>query len=195
MQRLEEEIKVRFRIANEIPMSAQTLWETAHTPEFCAFLAREYGLIQREMDREIHGDMMHRRIRTVVARSVPEWIGSIVTCFLGTKEITYDEIQEKRLDRFEMCWYIESPVLRDRICCSGTLRLTPVDAECCVRTVEGEILVKLIAIGGTLEKSICKEIKNTAQNLAEVVTKWKALNVKGRYSRSASRNSFQGTCA
>ena len=136
---------MRLRIANEIPVSAQTLWETSHTPEFCAFLAREYGLIQREMDR---GDS----------------------------------------------WRIESPVLKDRIYCSGTLRLTPIDAECCVRTMEGEIIVTLVTVGWTLEKSICKEIKNTAQNLAEIVTKWKALNVKGCNSRTASHNSYQGTC-
>ncbi len=76
---------MRFRIANEIPVSALHLWETSHTPEFCAFLSREYGLIQREMDREIDGGIMHRRIRTVVARNIPEWIISIVTCFLGDK--------------------------------------------------------------------------------------------------------------
>ena len=33
-----------FYVENEIPMSAQELWRTMHTPEFDAFVAREYGL-------------------------------------------------------------------------------------------------------------------------------------------------------
>ena len=33
-------------IENEIPMSAQELWQTWHTPEFDAFTAKEYELLE-----------------------------------------------------------------------------------------------------------------------------------------------------
>ena len=33
-----------FYVENEIPMSAQELWQTMHTPKFDTFVAREHGL-------------------------------------------------------------------------------------------------------------------------------------------------------
>ncbi len=55
-----------FYVENEIPMSAQELWRTMHTPEFDAFVAREYGLYAYiELERQVSDNMLKRRVRIV----------------------------------------------------------------------------------------------------------------------------------
>jgi hypothetical protein len=171
---MDEDGRVRFRIANEIPMSAEDLWNTAHKPEFLAFLAGEHGLMQREMERKIRDRWMHWRVRVTVCRSLPDFINKLVRGVLGAEEIAYDEIHEKRLDDFELFWRIESPMIKEKVQGSGTVRLMPMDGGRCLRTIEGEIHVRVFGVGGTMEKFIAREIQEASRNLAGLVVKWKA---------------------
>jgi hypothetical protein len=164
---------MKFCLTDEIPMSAREFWDTAHAAEFAAFMAGEYGLIQREQEREISGYLMRRRLRTVVTRGFPDWVGKIATGLLGKEEIEYHEVQEIRLDAFEMHWRIDPAALTDRIQGSGRIWLTPIDGKHCLRTIEGEILVKLFGVGGKLEEIIAREIKESNENLPDIVARWK----------------------
>jgi hypothetical protein len=175
---------MKFRFADEVPMSAREFWDTAHSPDFSAFLTREYGVVQRELERETADHLVRRRLRIAVCRNLPDWVCKIATELLGTDEMVYDEIQDIRLDAFELRWSIEPPVLRDKIHGSGRLWLTPIDANHCMQSIEGEILVKIFGVGGKLEDVIVQEIRDSNENLAEVVARWKIRNAASRGGNS-----------
>ncbi|MBW1792632.1 MAG: hypothetical protein JRJ14_10325 [Deltaproteobacteria bacterium] len=51
-------------LENEIPISAEELWRTLHTPEFDAFTAREYEFKEyTELEKQVSGNLIHRRVR------------------------------------------------------------------------------------------------------------------------------------
>ena len=89
-------------LENEIPMSAKELWQTMHTPEFDAFVAKEYGLSGYiELESQVLDNMLKRRVRIVSPIDRNFMIRRIARTILGQDKIIYEEIQEKYLDQFK----------------------------------------------------------------------------------------------
>ena len=94
-------------------------------------------------------------------------------------EITYEELQSKYLDRYEMHWkstWIEPSSFRDKIKVSGKLQLIPLDGTRCTLIREGSVHIKIFGVGRLLESLAAEQVGNISKKFSDVVTKWKAKN-------------------
>jgi hypothetical protein len=162
-------------IENEIPMSAEELWQTMHTPEFDAFVAKEYGLSGYiELERLVSDNMLKRRVRIVSTIDRNYMIQSLARKILGQDKLIYEEIQEKCLDRYEMCWRIIPPVFPEKFDAYGTLRLIPEGRNRCIRVREGMIQVRLPGVDGLMKMIAAVQSEKTKDRFPQVVEKWKS---------------------
>ncbi|HIJ57897.1 MAG TPA: hypothetical protein HPQ03_17485 [Deltaproteobacteria bacterium] len=165
---------MNFRIENVIPMSAQGLWAVLHTPEFDAFMAREYGLkIYSELEKNLSDKMMQRRLRVVTTVNLNFVMQMIYDQILGKAELEYEVIQEKCLNRYAMYWEIVPPVLVDKFRFSGMIRLKPIDEKRCLMIREGNIQIDISMGKLILESIIATKSKIMKHRFRQLVEKWK----------------------
>ena len=171
-----------FRLENEIPMSAQELWRTLHTPEFDTFTAREYELkAYMELEKQVSDNLIHRRVHITIGTDLSYIPFGLAHKILGGNEIIYEEIQDKYLDRYEMHWknkWIEPSLFKDKIRVSGVLRLNPIDEGRCKRIREMSIHIRIFGVGHILEGMAAEQAKRTSDKFSRVVAKWKSENAK-----------------
>ena len=171
-----------FRLENEIPMSAQELWRTLHTPEFDTFTAREYELkAYMELEKQVSDNLIHRRVHITIGTDLSYIPFGLAHKILGGNEIIYEEIQDKYLDRYEMHWknkWIEPSLFKDKIRVSGVLRLNPIDKGRCKRIREMSIHIRIFGVGHILEGMAAEQAKRTSNKFSRVVAKWKSENAK-----------------
>jgi hypothetical protein len=167
---------VDIRLEDEVPMSAQELWRTLHTPEFDAFLAREYEFkASMELERRVSDNRIHRRVRIITGTDLSYIPFGLAHKILGGNEIIYEEIQDKSLDRYDMRWkneWIEPSSLKDRIQVSGVLRLIPVDEGRCKRIREVNLRIRMPGVGHILEGMAADQAKKTSKKFSDAVAKW-----------------------
>lgn len=169
----------RFTIEHELPIAAETFWELLHTPEFEAFQAERMGLASYdEVSREIRDNVMHRRIRIEPQIQIPEAVMKPLRKQIGsdTNDFGYIEGQEKRLDRFELRWWVEPPVLKDRLEVGGLFRVEAIDAERCRRTMTADVHVRIFGLGTVIEKLVEKETRKTYDAVPGIIAAWNARN-------------------
>ena len=173
---------MNIRIEHEVPMSANELWQTLYTPEFDAFLVREYELKSHtELEKQVSDNMIHRRVRIVTGTDQSYISSATVQRLLGGRDIIYEEIQYKYLDRYEMRWeteWIEPSSLKDKVRISGVLRLAPIDDNLCLRIMEGTVNVRVFGLGGLLERIMAQHTQTTGDMFSQVVAKWKSEKAK-----------------
>jgi len=167
-----------IRIANEIPMSAQELWKVFGTPEFDAFVVREYELKEyTEIERSVTETLTRRRVR-VVAGTAPSYIPrGLAHKILRSDRVVYEEIQYKYNHRYEMRWsskWIEPPLFKDNFRGHGRLQLIPIDEGRCNRIREISLHIDLFAVGPILEGMAAEQAKKTSGKFSRVVAEWKA---------------------
>ena len=82
---------MEFHLEHEVPMSAQELWLLLHTPEFDAFVAKEYGLkAYIELERNILDNMIRRKVRIVSKVDLNYVVQRLAHKVLGGDELVYE---------------------------------------------------------------------------------------------------------
>lgn len=167
-----------IRIGNEIPISAQELWQILHTPEFDAFTAKEYELKEyTEIERSVTESLTKRRVRVVTGTDLSYIPWGLAHKILRGNRVVYEETQYKYNHRYEMRWcskWIEPPLVKDKIRVSGTLGLIPIDEGRCKRIREMSIHIDLFGVGPILERMVAEQAKKTSGKFSQVVAIWKA---------------------
>jgi hypothetical protein len=163
-----------LRIVHELPIAADRFWELLHDPAYEAFQAAGLGLGgYEEVERRVEGSVMHRRIRVVPKIEVPAAIRKVIGA--GDKDagsMGYIESQEKQLDRYEMRWWVDPPILVGKLQVGGLFRLEPIDATRCRRILDGEVKIGIPIVGGTVEKFVLQEVKKTYDKVPGIVAAW-----------------------
>jgi len=174
---------MNFYLENEIPMSARELWQILFTPEFDAFMAKEYGhKAYVELERHSSDLMMRRRVKIISKVDLTEMDLNFVARKIAAKilrgdQLGYELIQEKYFDRFEMRWKVEPPLFKDKIQAYGVLRLEPIDENRCLRIIEATAYVGIPGLDGLLKRVAASQPKLTKSRFAQVVEKWKSEHV------------------
>jgi len=167
-----------IRIANEIPMSAQGLWQIMHTPQFDAFTAREYELKEyTEIERSVAETLTRRRVRIVTGTDLSYIPWGLAHKILHGNRVVYEETQYKYNHRYEMRWsgkWIEPRLFKKKVRVSGTVRLIPIDDGRCKRIREMSIHIDIFGVGPILEGIVAEHAKKTSGKFSRVVAKWKA---------------------
>jgi hypothetical protein len=173
-----------IRLENVIPMSAQELWRILHTPEFDAFIAREYEFkAYTELERKVSDNMIERQVRIIVSTDLSYIPFGLAHKFLGSNEIIYEEIQGKYLDRYEMylkAKWIKPSSFKDKVQVSGELRLIPIDEERCKLIREASVHIRIFGVGHILEGMAAEQARKTSEKFSHVVAKWKSENIRCR---------------
>lgn len=168
-----------FYFDNEIPMSARELWQILCTPEYDAFLAKEYGhKAYVELERESSDRMMRRRMKIISKVDLSEMDLNYVARKIAQKilkgdHLGYEVIEEKYFDSFEMRWKVEPPLFKDRFQAYGVLRLEPIDENRCLRIIEGTVRVGIPGLDGLLERIVALQLEQAKNRFARVLEKWK----------------------
>ena len=167
-----------IRIGNEIPMSAQGLWQILHTPEFDALTAKEYELKEyTEIEKSVTESLTKRRVRVVTGTDLSYIPWGLAHKILRSNRVVYEETQYKYNHRHEMRWsnkWVEPLLFKDKIRCSGTFRLIPIDNARCRRIREMSIHIDIFGVGPILEGIVAEQAKKTSGKFSRVVARWKA---------------------
>ncbi len=169
-----------FYLDNEIPMSAPELWRLLCTPEYDAFLAKEYGhKAYVELERESLDRMLRRRMKIITKVDLSEMDLNYVARKIAQKilrgdQLGYEVIEEKYFHFFEMRWKVEPPLFKNKFKAYGVLRLEPIDENRCLRIIEGTVYVGIPGLDGLLERIVALQLERAKNRFAQVVEKWKS---------------------
>ena len=165
-------------VTSEIPMSARELWQILGTPEFDAFVAKEYELKEyTELERSVTESLTRRRVRVVAGTDLSYIPRKLTHKILRTKRLVYEEIQYKYNHRYEMRStneWIEPALLKNKLKGRGRLRLIPIDENRCKQIREMSLHIDLFAVGSVLEGVVAEQMKKTSGKFTCAVAAWKA---------------------
>jgi hypothetical protein len=143
-----------FRIAHRFNCSAADWWRASKQPEFEAAVAAASNVTITKLSEERSGHVTRARLRVVPAKDLPP----IVQKAVGAPRFSYVQELEETDDSFEQRWKVLPDVLADKINVSGTLRVTDVPGGC-ERVIAGRIEVRVMLVGGTIEKGVVEELQ------------------------------------
>lgn len=164
----------RMYTEHEIPLEATAFWELLHTEAYEQFQARELGLKEyEEVDRRQEGDTVIRRIRVAPDIHLPGPVRKFVDRHFGDEEISYIEAREERDGELAYTWWVEAPVMADKINVGGRFYVEPIDDDRCRRVLDGEAKIKAFGVGSIVERLAVQETIRTYDRIPEIVRKWK----------------------
>lgn len=163
-----------LRIEHELPIAAERFWALLHDPAYEAFQAEGLGLAgYEEVERKIDGQVMHRKIRVIPKIEVPAAIRKVIGVGgADAGSMGYIEQQDKRLDKYELRWWVDPPILVGKLQVGGLFRVEPIDDKRCRRILDGEVKIGIPIVGGTVEKFVLQEVKKTYDKVPGIVAAW-----------------------
>jgi hypothetical protein len=146
---------MEFRIAHRFSCSAADWWRASKTPEFEAAVAAASSVTITQLSLETAGGVTRTRARVVPAKELP----AVVQKAVGAERFSYVQESEEAEGSFEQRWKVLPDVLPEKISCSGTLRVSDVPGGC-ERVIAGRIEVRVMLVGGTIEKGVVAELQS-----------------------------------
>lgn len=133
-------------------LPAERFWEILHEPLYEARVAEAAGLeAYQEVERREEPEAVYRRLR--VEADLPEPLHSLLRRIAGVDSASYVEEQWRSRSRMEVRWRMTPGVLADRIRVEGVVRVEPRGATHCTRILEGVVEVKVLGVGGLVERA------------------------------------------
>lgn len=159
---------MRFDLAHTFSASPQAVADALLDPSFQASLADVGSLADRTVlsQAEEQGRVV-RRVRCVLDIDV----SGPAKKFLGNSDPAWIEVAE--WDKAEMTWHwhIEPEVAADLLEASGTTHISP-SGKGSVRTIEGEVKVKVPFYGGKVEGWVVDGLEHAYEEEAERLAAW-----------------------
>jgi len=124
--------------------------------------------LSRELKSIDEQDGLIKRVQKLGPNSE---IPSPVAKVLKIKRFEYDEYIEYRMGSFKGTWHTIPNVLPGKVVTEGTFEFFPVDNGV-RRIVAGETRVKLLAVGGMIEKFIIANLKESYDQAAVFTQEW-----------------------
>ena len=160
---------MRFKLIHQFPTTPREYIEAVTAPGYDEFVAKRLSLRERrEIARDDSSDVVSRTVRVVPEHDLPPAIARLTR----GKTLAYDETTELDLRSGKGRWSIKPGLLEGRIKAEGTFDLDDDGSGGLVRTVEGEITVKILGAGAVIEKFIVAQVKESYDRGAEVVLEW-----------------------
>lgn len=130
-------------------------------------LCQAVGLQRTLIAREESGGRLHRVVRVSPEREVPAPVAKI----LGSARLEYTETVDYTLGSGRGTWSTKSSVLTDKVDSRGTFSFVG-QGDSVIRTVDGEIAVRLTLVGGVVEKFIVADVEKSYDKAAEFTRNW-----------------------
>ncbi len=157
---------MKLNLENSFPAEPNTVWDTFNDPAFEARLEEASGVVYQTLDEQVVNGIEVRRIKCTAKKELP----GIVAKALGANHLSYTQVN--RLDRAKnrLEWEVIPMALADKVVARGVTTLTYANGVS-KRLVDGEITVKIPLVGGSIEKTIVNEVRDSYMRAAEVALK------------------------
>jgi len=168
----------KLQIEHVIPLSADEYWRINNQADFEEFQAPKLRLnAYTEIERREAGGTLHRRIRVEPDIKIPGPLQGLLKKNLGNQAFYYEETRDIPVNpdpkRMAYDWEIHPPALADKLHIAGRFIVEPIDDSSCRRTLTGEVKVKILGLGGLVEKFAAGELQKTYDQIPKVVQAWK----------------------
>lgn len=130
-------------------------------------MCENVGLQRTLLKREQNGPRIHREVRVSPNREVPAPVAKI----LGSAKLEYVEHVDYTFGSNRGTWLTISSVMTDKLDTRGTMAFGEQGGSV-VRTVEGDINVKIFAVGGVIEKFIVADVEKSYASAAAFTQQW-----------------------
>lgn len=110
---------------------------------------------------------IHREVKVSPDRDVPAPVAKII----GSSKLEYTEHVDYTFGSFHGTWVTISSVLTDKVDTRGTMAFSA-DGTGVRRVIDGDINVKIFAVGGIIEKFIVADVEKSFENAAAFTQKW-----------------------
>jgi hypothetical protein len=154
---------VKLYVESDLSFDPATAWEIFESDEFDARLEETTDLVCQVLDESMDGDVKVKRLRYTSKRDLPR----VVAKALGSKNLTYEQVNRFNAATSELGWTVFLPVLSDRVSVSGTTTIKPTDTGS-KRVVDGDISVRVRLIGGTIEKTVVAEFERSMSRAVDL---------------------------
>lgn len=162
---------MRLYCSHEIPRSAETFWAMLEHPAYEAAVAEAVGLaVYREIERREEEGALYRRIHAE-PRGLPSYMKTLLRRAAGVEGGSFEEEQWRRSDAMELEWRMTPSVLAERVRAEGVLRVESVDAGRCRRVLDGEVGIRVLGLGGVLERTVVRAAEDAYATAAEVAAR------------------------
>ncbi len=154
----------KLRVESDLPITPEAAWALFESPEYRQRLNERAQISQEVLDEAPRaGGRILRRLRTEPERELPGMVSSL----LGASKLSY--VQENELDPAarRIDWTVKLEVLTDKVDVSGSTVLEPTPTGC-RRVVDGDIRVRVMLVGGQIEKAVVAEFEKSMRRAVEV---------------------------
>jgi hypothetical protein len=134
---------------------------------FNVALCKGVALGRELLKFENHEGMFAREVRVSPERALPESVVKI----LGADKISYTEFLSYQLGTYKGVFETIPGLLKDKIESSGTFSFAQ-KPDGVLRTVEGEVKVKIFGLGGVVERLIVGDVEKSYQAAADFTQAW-----------------------
>jgi hypothetical protein len=155
---------MKLYVQRDFAFPPEKVFEAFLSDAFEDRLSEKTGLGRHIEERSEDGDVTTERVKCSSKNELP----MVVAKAMGTKHLTYHQIN--RVDRAKRVieWRVELPVMRDKVTIKGRTTCVP-HGSGARRTVDGQVDVKVRLIGSRIEKTIVSEFSKSYEQASEIV--------------------------
>ncbi|MEZ4272739.1 MAG: DUF2505 domain-containing protein [Myxococcota bacterium] len=159
---------MKFRVEHVFTNIALEAYESLYFDEdFNIALCNDVRLKRQLLSRDLDGDHLTRVVKVGADRELPPAAAKV----LGANRIEYTEHLDYVFGRYRGTWKTVSSLMTNKVDTAGTFAFEEVPRGV-RRLVEGEIKVKLFAVGSMIEKVIVADIDKSYNKAAEFTQRW-----------------------
>lgn len=137
--------------------------------DFNIALCKQVGLHRELVSREVKDGRIRRVVKVAPDREVPGPVAKVI----GSTRLEYTETVDYVLGSGRGTWSTLSSVMTDKVDSRGSFSFTA-SGDGVVRSIEGDINVKITFIGGVVEKFIVDDVVKSYEKAAEFTRSWLA---------------------
>lgn len=158
---------MHFKFEHEFDLDAASYWDLFFSEDYNKDLYAELKMKDRKvLEQKEEGGVLRRTVKLVPGKEVPAIFKSIVS------DMSYTEKNVYRKERSEMEVVVEPALMKDKFDLRAVYSVKPLGDKKVRRTFEGDVNIKIMLIGGKMEKYMVDELRESYETAARVTRKW-----------------------
>jgi hypothetical protein len=156
---------MRMQISHTFECDPALFWEVTFDEPFNDRLYRSLEMIERTvLDKKEDDATLRRKIRYVPKQDMPAVIQKLMS---GQFSYVEDTVYQKGKDVMDVTVLPSS--MGDKITFKGQVRVRSLGAGRCERSFDAEVTVKIMMVGGTIEKHVGEMVKKSYDKAATLI--------------------------
>ena len=158
---------MHFRAAHTFALPLAEYEKLHFDEDFNTALCKATGLQRTLIERTVDAGKLRRAVKVSPDRQIPGPVAKV----LGGARIEYTEHVDYTFGSGRGTWRTISSLLTDKVKSQGTLQFTERGGQT-ERVIEGDVVVKIMLVGGTVEKFVVDDVRASYDRAAEFTRNW-----------------------